>query len=296
MRQKSVFGCFIAGILLLGIGIMLSISRSDDKPVENSQVVSTVETSSIVQQVTQEEVQIEEFQTEEIQQDVRSLYQFLQNAMKPVGGTMYIWGGGWNKEDTGAGVSATYIGLYPKWKNFADKQDEDYNHKEYRYELENGLDCSGFVGWTVYNTFETENGKDGYVVKAKKMAAYFADKGWGHFIENPKTFLPGDIVSMEKHVWICLGTCEDGSILLVHASPPGVSVCGTKGKAAELAKTYMTSEHPDWQAKYPKREVGASYTKDVTLFRWTDAVMTDVKEVQSLTGEEVIEYLLEENK
>ena len=98
---------------------------------------------------------------------------------------------------------------------------------------------------------------------------------------------------MEKHVWICLGTCEDGSVLLVHASPPGVSVCGTKGKAAKLAEEYMSTQYPEWQQKYPKREVSGSYIKDVILFRWTKGMMLDAEELQSLTGEEVINYLLQ---
>lgn len=221
------------------------------------------------------------------------LCDFLENALKPVGNTMYIWGGGWNEEDTGAGVGSTYIGLYPKWKEFMNKQDANYDYKQHRYELENGLDCSGFVGWTIYNTFEEENGKEGYVTNAKKMAVYFANKGWGHLVENPKQFLPGDIVSMASHVWICLGTCADGSVLLVHASPPGVSVCGTKGIAAELAKEYMLSQHADWQKKYPKREVPNSYIENVTLFRWTKGTMADAEEIQSLTGEEMIKYMLE---
>ena len=35
-----------------------------------------------------------------------SLYHFLKTALQPVGRTVYIWGGGWNEEDTAAGVEA----------------------------------------------------------------------------------------------------------------------------------------------------------------------------------------------
>ena len=290
MRQKNVMCGIVICILLLGLCGFIRFHMQI--PPENSSQNTMSQDTSLGQEY---ESQTENLtQTEEnTQEQAHTLSAFLYNALRPVGTTMYIWGGGWNEEDTGAGVGATNIGLYSKWKNFADKQNADYNYKEHRYEWENGLDCSGFVGWAVYNTFETENGKEGYVVKAKNMAAYFANKGWGHLVENPKKFLPGDIVSMEKHVWICLGTCEDGSVLLVHASPPGVSVCGTKGKAAKLAKQYMTEQHPEWQKNYPKREVSDFYMEDVTLFRWTKGTMSDTEEIQALTGEEVIKYLLQ---
>lgn len=54
-----------------------------------------------------------------------SLDRLLKNAMLPIGQTMYIWGGGWNEEDTGAGVEAVSIGVSPRWKEFADKQSGD---------------------------------------------------------------------------------------------------------------------------------------------------------------------------
>ena len=215
---------------------------------------------------------------------------------------MYIWGGGWNEEDTGAGPSATQLGISPQWKAFADLQDETYDYKLHRFELENGLDCSGFVGWAVYNTFETENGQPGYVTKSTEMAKSLADRGWGMLLVNPKEFLPGDIVSMKGHVWICLGKCEDGSVLLVHSSPPGVSVCGTalqqtnvenaqESQAVKLATQYMSKYHPDWQSKYPKREVKTSFLEQVSVFRWSDSVMFDAKEIQNKSAEEIMRIL-----
>ena len=293
MKRRDTAYMAIMCIAVLGFWMMLQFSYGDfgkkeydsEKPQPGTE--QSKQTEEIIDEIQKEEVPKEE------PIEAKTVKQFLQNAILPVGNTMYIWGGGWNEADTCAGVGATYIGLYPKWETFAEHQDADYDYKKHRYELENGLDCSGFVGWTIYNTFETESGKSGYVTKAKNMAAYYANMGWGHFIENPQQFLPGDIVSMEKHVWICLGTCADGSVLLVHASPPGVSICGTKGKAAELAEQYMMTKHPDWQQKYPKREVSDSYVENVTLFRWTKGTMTDAQEMQALTGEEMIKYLLQ---
>lgn len=218
----------------------------------------------------------------------------LKTAMKPVGSTMYIWGGGWDSEDTEAGAGSTQIGLSPKWAEFAKLQDETYDYEEHRYERENGLDCSGYVGWVVYNTFETESGQAGYVTLSTDMAENFASRGWGELIENPEEFLPGDIVSMVGHVWISLGTCEDGSVLFVHSSPPGVSVCGTQTPdgessiAIELATEYMTEYHAEWQEKYPDRSVSAEYLTGVTVMRWNTTTLPDAKEYQKMNGEEIL--------
>lgn len=226
-----------------------------------------------------------------------TLENLLQTALKPVGSTMYIWGGGWNGADEGSGVASTQLGISPRWLEFASEQDESYDFNEHRFERENGLDCSGYVGWVLYNTFEKEDGKEGYVTFSTDFASSLAQRGWGKQIEKPKEFLPADIVSMEGHVWICLGTCSDGSVLLVHSSPPGVSVCGTSADGKEesiairLATEYMIINHPEWQKKYPNREVVDVYLENVTLFRWNKAVMLDAEEFQGKSAEEIMEWL-----
>ena len=224
-----------------------------------------------------------------------TIEKFLKTALEPVGSTMYIWGGGWNSADCEAGESSTRFGLSSQWEKFAQMQNENYDFNEHRYERENGLDCSGFVGWTLYNTFEKEEGQGGYVTLSTDMAKRMAERGWGKLIKNPKEFLPGDIISMEGHVWICLGSCEDGSVLLVHSSPPGVSVCGTasqeESEAVRLATTFMTNCHPKWQEKYPNREVSKAYLENVVLFRWSKSVMKDAKEMQEKSAEEIMRIL-----
>lgn len=230
-------------------------------------------------------------------QKTATVEQLLQTALQPVGSTMYIWGGGWNEEDSAAGATSTQIGLSTQWAAFAREQKEDYDYTEHRFERENGLDCSGFVGWVIYNTFETQEGKEGYVTHSTDMAKNFAQRGWGRYLENSKEFLPGDIVSMEGHVWISLGTCADGSVLLVHSSPPGVSVCGTQlngeesSIAIELATEFMTKHYPNWQEKYPQRGVSSEYLENISVMRWNSVTMTDAKKMQGLSGEEIIEIL-----
>ena len=67
-----------------------------------------------------------------------------------------------------------------------------------------------------------------YVMKSQEMASTYASYGWGTFTPYSEVtdHKPGDIFSNEGHVYISLGTCDDGSVLLVHSSPPGVRICG----------------------------------------------------------------------
>lgn len=44
---------------------------------------------------------------------------FLKTAAAPVGTTLYIWGGGWNKADTGTGKDGKRIGLNGEWNRFS---------------------------------------------------------------------------------------------------------------------------------------------------------------------------------
>lgn len=238
---------------------------------------------------------------------------FLEVAMKPLGNTMYIWGGGWDADDEKSGGGSTLIGVSPIWTEFATKQDASYNYEEYRFERELGLDCSGYVGWVIYNVFETENGNEGYVTFSTDMAENFASRGWGKLYKNPKQFLTGDIVSMDGHVWICLGTCADGSVLLIHSSPPGVSICGTElsheeknlnsvqqdtedktktiSIATQLAQEFMETYYEKWQSLYPNRTVSQTYLQNVTVMRWNTDTFLDAENYQELSGEKVIQIL-----
>ena len=54
---------------------------------------------------------------------------FLKNALKPVGQTLYIYGGGWNEAQTGSGTEALTLGLSKEWKSFYDSQDSSYNYE-----------------------------------------------------------------------------------------------------------------------------------------------------------------------
>lgn len=248
----------------------------------------------------------EEKQSWRPSQEVATMERLFEVALAPVGKTMYVWGGGWDPGDAKAGRTATQIGMPKVWADFAAEQTKDYDFEEYlenpkqqeywgRNLQELGLDCSGYVGWVMYNLFKEKDEEEGYVSQSTGMAETLAERGWGKFIRNPREFLPGDIVSMMGHVWICLGTCEDGSVLLVHSSPPGVSVCGTEGIATKLATEYMTTHHPKWQEKYPNRTVPLTYLENVTVLRWNSDTLKNAKTYQEKTGEEIIGNLMSRN-
>lgn len=228
----------------------------------------------------------------------------LTTALAPVGSTMYIWGGGWNKADTGAGKDGRRIGLNPNWRNFCNKQKASYNYRKHRFQFGNGLDCSGFVGWSVYNIKKTKNGKpgEGYVTKSSKVASSYASHGWGTYKKaaSIKDWRAGDIMSSSSHVYIVIGSCPDGSVVLVHSSPTGVRLSGTpdrKGKtnseAVQLSRKYM-KKYPSWYKRYPSCGKGKSYLTDFNQFRWKTGkgdVMSDPDGYQNKSAEEILKDL-----
>lgn len=231
--------------------------------------------------------------------DDRTILEFLKTAALPLGHTMYVWGGGWNEEDTGAGVEARSIGVSPRWAEFAKEQSSSYDYTQTRYQIHDGLDCSGYVGWVVYNTFEKENGREGYVVKSSQMAKNYADRGWGTYTDaNEVTdYLPGDILSGNGHVWICVGQCPDGSVVLLHASPPGVVLSGTllengeKSEAVRLAEEYTARYFPEWYEKFPNSSRTGDYLKNYNRMRWNRKTLSDPHGICSMGAKEVLSLI-----
>ncbi len=236
---------------------------------------------------------------------------FLQTALAPVGNTMYVWGGGWNKEDTAAGKEAKRTGLSKSWRTFAKNKKASYNYRNYHYQIHDGLDCSGYVGWCVYNVTNTKNNQKGYVYSASKQAKKFASLGYGRYrsAQKVKNYKAGDIMSSTcsccGHVWIVLGQCKDGSVVLVHASPPGVQINGTttpngkkNSQAYRLAKKYMKKYYPKWYKKYAKVSRGATYLSHYGQMRWRttgeDVVLSDPENYQKMSAEQVLKDLFDD--
>ena len=219
----------------------------------------------------------------------RTLLNYLRTAMMPVGSCLYVYGGGWNWQNTKAGRTAVTIGMPSSWADFFGTQTADYifrkrntedpddpQHSYFPYQHYNeyyyaGADCSGYLGWVIYNVLNTESGHDGYVLTSTETAKDYAEKYWGTYTRDlvkpanhdTSAFLPGDIVSISGHVWLCLGTCDDGSILILHSSPSDSRTGGHGGgvqltalgesaecEAYRLADQYMAQFCPEWYARY----------------------------------------------
>ena len=221
----------------------------------------------------------------------KTLTTYLKNALVPCGRTLYIWGGGWDDSD------ASIIGYQKQWETFFNKHNTaGYDYANYRYSYGNGLDCSGFAAWTLYNTLYTKSGGAWLVYQSTTVASTYKSKGWATLSTNSsdQTYKPGDVVSMNGHVWISLGQCSDKSVLLVHSSPKGVQISGTSGRAATLATHYMKKYFPEWP--YAARTVSSSYLSYAGKARWKVSgaghILDDPDGLQKMSADQIMKFLL----
>ena len=208
-----------------------------------------------------------------------TLKRLLQTAMQPVGQTLYVWGGGWGTDDVSSGIDAVTIGVAPRWKEFFNMYGSSYDYTTTRYQTRDGLDCSGYVGWVLYNTFNTTSGNAGFVMLAENMAYTYSSYGWGSYSSagSFNDFRAGDIMSLAAgHVYIVVGQCSDGSVVLLHSSPPGVMLTGTYSSsgsklsvAAGLADKYMKKYFPEYYERYSEKLIrDTSYLTGYSRMRW----------------------------
>ena len=263
---------------------------------------------------------------------VMTLRNFLQTAMEPVGTTLYMFGGGWNWQDDGGGWASRKIGVQPDWVRFWQEQDQNYTYRDnygntsnptptksfYPYGGFNqyhyaGLDCSGYVSWAVYNTLHDIDDLPSYGGKSTQMARRYAGYGWGDWLHDyPKptsggeALCPGDIISKQGHVYLVIGTCPDGSVVIAHSTPsysyagqPGggvqIGAVGTSAscQAYQLAKTYMERYYPGWCERYKITLQSTTYfdrpTADCGRFRWdTQNFLTDPEGLQSMNAADAL--------
>ena len=196
---------------------------------------------------------------------VRTLKNYLQTAMNPVGTALYVYGGSWDWQDVNSSNQALTIGLPQSWIDFFQQQDANYTymndddpahsyfpHNSWNQYYYAGVDCSAYIGWTIYNVMHTEsttNDKsDGYVMSAVKMAKTFAEKGWGEFTRDIKSFKPGDIFSMSGHVWTVLGVCGDVLLLPALALAAGLSARSLVKADVQLANNAVLAMYQDEDA------------------------------------------------
>ncbi len=232
-----------------------------------------------------------------------TIKELLKKAMEPIGKTMYVWGGGWNPQDTGAGEGARHIKVWDKWIEFSGCQDATYDFHNHLYKIDLGLDCSGYIGWCMYNSFPFLRNRE-LVFSSSKIAENYSHMGFGEYqTQNEITdYKPGDIMSGAGHVWMCVGACDDGSVVLTHASPPGVQLNGTvtpdgygNSKAIQLARFYMQTYYPKWYERFPNVEKNQEYLTSYHQFRWyiegAKGIMRDPDGYMEMPVEEILKDL-----
>lgn len=228
---------------------------------------------------------------------VGTLTRFLKTALLPVGNTLYVWGGG---HDLWSGGDSLRIGVNPKWEQFYNQQGASYDYTKHRYAYQNGLDCSGFVGWAIYNTYNTKANQSAYTTQSTSFPSYLTNKGLGSYrTVSGGTFTVGDVVSMTGHVWIVLGTCSDGSVVIVHATPPVIQISGTvsssgdqNSEAVKLAQAYMKKYYPDAASKYNLCIASKAYVNNVNRFQWSSTKLTDPDGLRKMSVNQVLEKLI----
>lgn len=234
---------------------------------------------------------------------LRTLKNFLATCFEPMGTALYVYGGNWNWQDDGSSVQSTHIGVPGTWVDFYQSQDAHYAYaddyhptisyfpyggwNEYYYA---GTDCSGYAGWAVYNTLNTVDGKEGYVTGASRQGRLFAERyKFGTWTNDPfdtddDPLQPGDMISTPSHIWICVGKCDDGSIVAIHSTVTRSSVGAQGGgvqlsavnpngyskdcDAYRLACEYTEKYFPEWLERYPI--VMKGYEKYVDFERESD--------------------------
>ena len=249
---------------------------------------------------------------------LKTLKNFIATAFQPVGTALYVFGGAWDYQDVGTAFEGRTIGLSKDWIKFFDEQTVNYTYRDDNKKNETyypfngfnqyfyaGIDCSGFVGWAIYNTLNTESlAGIGFVMYASDIANFMSQLEYGNWIhrvkgwsdENPDYKLwanevrVGDIISTDGHVMIVLAKCDDGSFIIIHSTPNdsktgcpggGVQMSAVNPKdeisndceAFYLSQEYMQKYYIKWSERYNVKMMFLSSVFDFRdektgLFHW----------------------------
>ena len=278
---------------------------------------------------------------------LRTLKNFIATAFQPLGTTLYVFGGGWDFQDVGTSYEGRTIGISKNWVKFFDEQTSNYTYKDEKKKNETyypfngfneyyyaGLDCSGFVGWSIYNTLNSESlSGEGFVMSAALIAYHMGNKAYGTWIhevegwsyENPDYKLwaneirVGDILSTSGHVMIVLSKCDDGSFIIIHSTPnysktgyPGGGVqisavnpnddLSNDCEAFYLCQEYTQKYFKKWSERYNVKMVSVSTAfnfpeddHETGLFHWNiDGKITDPDNYAQKSAKEILRDLFME--
>ena len=121
-------------------------------------------------------------------------------------------------------------------------------------------------------------------------------------------------MSMDGHVWICLGECSDHSLVILHSTPSesktgasgggaqlGAIGSSTSCEAYQLADSYNKKYYPDWSARYnTSLKSYSSYTSmsnsNAGKFSWylNTSGVQDPENLTTKTPQEILKIVFEE--
>lgn len=253
----------------------------------------------------------------------RTITNLLKTALSIVGTVNYVFGGGWDLQDGGSSEQTTRIGISDEWIDFFNQSDGYYSYKEinsqkihspmeaYNHHNCLGLDCSGYIGWVIYNTLNSEDDLNGYVMTSTKMASTLSDKhNFGYFTKEIQSIKTGDIMSIKGHVWLCVGRCADQSLVILHSTPsmsrvgyPGggvqLSALGDDNcDAVKLARYYMGRYYPKWYNRYDvicrDKSMYLSTAHELEgRFTWSDTLLTDPDGLTEIYADQILEMIFQ---
>ena len=229
----------------------------------------------------------------------KTVRNYLLNGLQACGRVLYIWGGGWTQ--------STVKGVPSSWTNWYNSQPGTYNYNNYRdlttANRVKGLDCSGFVGWTTYQTMQSTSGATSYTVVSGSVGGSYANRGFGTIITQSQLradgykLYPGDIGYDAGHVWMIVGQCKDKSCVVLHSIPQaGVQLSGTPtpagnydSQAVQLCNRYM-SIYPGF-TRFPYETSCGNYVTRSNYFRWYRSTLADPEGFMTKNANQVLSSL-----
>lgn len=293
----------IASIIIMVL--MVSGCSSDDSSSSRVTESSGADSSAVEQSTVPDNSSKPAVDSTDSQEDpadkVPTVKEFLSASLEPCGKCLYVWSGGWNEEDTAAGIEALNMGVSPRWEQFFNENDEAYDFAKTRFQIHDGLDCTGFLGWSVYQVFGDKYSDTGYVFQSGTVIDNYLKLFGGErtAAADVTDYRAGDIMCKDGHVFIVIGQCGDGSLLFIHASPPAVSICGTPrpdgnstSEAIVLAEAYMQTYFPLCYSRYDGIcERGMGFLTEYDRYRFDETVLCDGDNYFNKTADEILEDL-----
>mgnify|MGYP002519661161 CR=1 FL=1 len=163
----------------------------------------------------------------------------------------------------------------------------------------------------------------GFVCSSTGMAEMLANEyGYGYrenlsesdYADIVSSLKPGDIVSIAGHVYMVVGVCGDGSVVIIHSSVTpsvtGEEAGGVQLSAISINGTYdtdceayslaceYTANYPEWESRYPvvmeNPQIYFNFTNQNTgIFHWSidENGLNDPENIIEMDARDVLERI-----